>query len=96
MSAPHRLQRTRRMLRHGRFVSHEAVRTGQVLVHRQTPHDAHMLSQILTSILDMPRPALVRLTANLIDHLDRCDADPDWEDDDPDCEHDGREPDDYR
>jgi hypothetical protein len=47
-----------------------------------------VLGEILVSINGMPRPVLVRLTARIIDYLDHSD-------DDPDCEHDGREPGDY-
>jgi hypothetical protein len=61
----------------------------------QGDHYAAVLSEVLASIHGMPRPALIRLTARLIDHLDQSDADPDTEDDDPDHEHDGREPDYY-
>ena len=62
---------------------------------QQGKHYSRVLGRILPSILDMPRPALVRLTAHLIDYLDMNDDDPDCEDGDPDEEHDEREPDDY-
>jgi hypothetical protein len=61
----------------------------------QGDHYATALNEVLASINGMPRPALIRLTARLIDHLDQSDADPDIEDDDPDYDHDGREPDEY-
>jgi hypothetical protein len=62
----------------------------------QRDHDAGVLDQILRSIFKIPCPALIRLTAHLIDYLDLSDADPESEEDDPDCEHDGREPDYHR
>jgi hypothetical protein len=62
----------------------------------QCDHYADALAEILARIQRMPRTALVQLTARLIDHLDQSDVDFDTEDDDPDHEHDGREPDDYR
>jgi hypothetical protein len=62
----------------------------------QGDHYAGVLGEILARIHCIPRPALVHLTARLIDHLDQSEADPDSEDDDPDLEHDGREPGDSR
>ena len=51
------------------------------------------LCQFLIAIPIMPRQALERLVEHLIAHMDRCDGDPDLEDEGLDWEHDGREPD---
>jgi hypothetical protein len=50
------------------------------------------LGQFLGRLSVMPRPIIARLITHLIDHLDSIDGDCDFEDGDPDCEHDGREP----
>jgi hypothetical protein len=52
------------------------------------------LRKFLIEIPIMPRQVLERLVEHLIAHLDRCNGDPDLEDEGLDWEHDGREPDD--
>jgi hypothetical protein len=96
MATIHRLQRSSVNSRSSAPMSSDI--SLSMLAHRdwQGDHYAGVLGEILAHIHCIPRPALVHLTARLIDHLDQFEADPDSEDDDPDLEHDGREPDDSR
>ena len=49
------------------------------------------LTAVLSAIPSYPRPAIERLVARMIEHLDDEDGDPDLEDDDPNgqCDEDG-------
>jgi hypothetical protein len=95
MAMIRRLERSSANLSGSAPLSRDATLPSLVRSDWQSAHYAGVLGEILARIHRIPRPALVRLTAHLIDHLDKSDADPDTEEDDPDHEHDGREPDEY-